>query len=165
MIKAVPLEIKYLAQASHLANAIFPSEKILPSEMFEASLNKEKFKNFIKLEKDIKTLEYFLALDHKENVLGTSGLYSLKTDEKDSYWLGWYCVDEKYRGRGVGKLLLDIAINEAKKRGKRFLKLYTSTNPLEAKAQEIYEKNGFYITDQERVKEGEYETFFRKKAL
>lgn len=65
----------------------------------------------------------------------------------------------------MGKLLLDIAINEAKKRGKRFLKLYTSTNPLEAKAQEIYEKNGFYITDQERVKEGAFETFFRKKEL
>ncbi len=165
MIKAIPLEKKHLIQASHLANAVFPIEKVFPGEAFEASLDKVKFKTFIKLETDITTLEYFVALDHKENVLGTSGLYSIKPDEKDSYWLGWFCVDQKYRGKGIGQLLLEKAINEAKNRGKRFLKLYTSTNPSEAKAQIIYEKNGFFITDQERIKEGKFETFFRKKDL
>jgi len=168
MIKAIPLEKKYLIQASHLANTIFPNEKVSPGEAFEASLDKDKLKTFIKLNNDhndIVTLEYFLALDNKENILGTSGLYSQKSDEKDSYWLGWYCVDEKYRGKGVGKLLLEIAMSEAKNRGKRFLKLYTSTDPNEAKAQIIYEKNGFFITNQEKIKEGEFEIFFRKKEL
>lgn len=165
MIKAVPLEKKYLFQAGKLADAIFLYEKDTPSEAFEASLDKEKFKTFIKFYVDILSLEYFVALDQKENILGTIGLYTQKSDEKNTDWLGWFCVDEKYRGKGVGQLLLDIAIKEARNRGKRFLKLYTSTNPNEAKAQMLYEKNGFLKTDQESINEGAFETFFRKKEL
>ncbi|MCG2698377.1 GNAT family N-acetyltransferase [Candidatus Parcubacteria bacterium] len=165
MIKVIPLEKKYLIKASKLADSIFPNEEIPPSKAFEISLDKEKFDNFIKSKNDVKTLEYFVAIDENDSVIGTSGLYSLNSDYKDTYWLGWYCVHQDYRGKGIGKILLDCSIKKARKRGKKFLSLYTSTNPNETAAQKVYEKNGFYITGQKKVKQGNYEIFFRRKEL
>jgi len=165
MIKAIPLEKKYLEQTSRLANAIFSHDRYIPSHSFEASLDKDKFKNFLVFKEPVTHLEYFIAIDQKENVLGTSGLFSMGSDDKDSDWLGWFCVDEKFRGAGIGKFLLEHTINKARMRGKKFLKLYTSTHPVETKAQKLYDLNGFFITDQERIIEDGYETFFRMKEL
>lgn len=158
MVKIIKLEKKYLVKASRVADDIFKGENPPPSFMFQASLNKETFS-------DIIGMEYFIAVNEEDNVIGTSGLYLTKEDYKDSCWLGWYCVDKKYREKGIGTLLLDYAINEAKTRGKKFLNLYTSTNPREKAAQKIYEKKGFKITDRKREKCGKYEIFFRKKEL
>lgn len=166
-IKVVSLEGKYLLEASNLANRIFPGDDPSPSYEFEASIDDQKFKEYIENnDLDILELEYFVAVDDKDKVLGTIGLYSRKPDQSDSLWVGWFCVHESARGKGIGMLLLDYIIDESKKRGKKFLKLYTSTNPIEAKAQEIYEQNAFYVMDEEeRIPQGNYWIFFRKKEL
>lgn len=168
-IKIIPLEKKYLSDTIKLINHIFPNEDLLseefpdissiPSKELEASLNKNlNFKNY-------KYLKYFIALNKKGEIVGTTGLYSLKSDNKDHCWLGWFCVSQKYRNKGIGKLLLNYSVNKAKKEKKKYLNLYTSTNPNEAVAQIIYEKNDFYITKQKRIKQGNYKIFFRQKKL
>jgi GNAT superfamily N-acetyltransferase len=78
-------------------------------------------------------------------VLGTTRLYSLEKDEKEAYWLGWYCVDPAFRGKGIGGKLLDHAIRKAKERDKKFLRLYTSTSPEEKSAQHIYDSRALEL--------------------
>ena len=172
MIKIKKLEQKYLNKACILLNEVFPDEEIAPKS-FHASLNKNKFNEFIKISPLTRSLEFFIAVDSKDDVIGTAGLYSMKEDFKDSYWLGWYCVSKEKRGHGVGRLLLDYCINQAKKRKKLYLKLRTSTAPEEKKAQEIYELNEFqifednseYIQNQKKEKDGDYNKIFRRKKF
>lgn len=170
-MKIIPLTKKYLTKAIGLVSSVFPGEDIV-SKAFEASVDKDAFEEFISEYTQVKSLEYFIAVDENDTILGTNGLYSLQEDLDDSYWLGWYCVDPNHRGKGIGKALLNYCVDEAKRRGKKYLKLYTSTDPNEAKAQEVYEKSGFYVykyngslyTKQVQKDKG-YEIFFRRKNL
>jgi len=83
------------------------------------------------------------GIDSKGKVIGVTGLYSLKYDEKEAYWLGWYCVNPSFRGEGIGRDLLGFIINLSKMDNKKWLRLYTSKDPNEKRANEIYNKLGF----------------------
>jgi ribosomal protein S18 acetylase RimI-like enzyme len=168
MIIIQPLSFNTLSKASALADNIFPEAHVAPSVGFTMSLDKEKLKEFnASNNHEFVTIEYFVAVeDDTHNVTGTTGLYSLKSDETEAYWVGWYCVDPACRGRGIGSLLLDYIISEAKRRGKKFLRLYTSTHPNEAIAQIIYEQKGFRIVPERgREKMNDYEIFYRERVL
>jgi GNAT superfamily N-acetyltransferase len=166
MIKIKKLTEKYLAEASMLANSIFKDEPILPGVAFEASLDKKKFDKLNEGSVDkIYSLEYFVAIDESGRVLGTTGLYAMEKDKGNTYWLGWYCVGSKYRGRGVGGKLLDYTIKEAKKRGKRILRLYTSPSDDEKTAQIIYDSRGFKTTGTERKEGSKYEIIYKELSL
>jgi GNAT superfamily N-acetyltransferase len=41
-------------------------------------------------------------------------------------WVSWFCVDQKYRGRGIGKTLLNHVIFYAKINNKKRFKIYAS---------------------------------------
>jgi len=165
-MKIEKLTEKYLADASRLANTIFKDEPILPGVAFEASLDKHKFD---KLNDEsigkIYSLEYFIAVDESGEVLGTTGLYALEEDKQEAYWLGWYCVDPKYRGRGIGGKLLDFTIEEAKNRGKKILRLYTSPSDDEKTAQIIYDSRGFKTTGTEKKDGNKYEIIYKELAI
>jgi GNAT superfamily N-acetyltransferase len=151
MVKIIKLSKGYLKKASLLLNDVFRYESGLPSVAFEASLDQEKFEQLNRgVKNKISSLEYFVAVDKSGRVLGTTGLYSQKKDEKEAYWLGWYCVDPAFRGKGIGGKLLDKVIRKAKERGKIFLRLYTSTSPEEKAAQHIYDSKGFITTRKEK---------------
>ncbi len=79
-------------------------------------------------------------------------------------WLGWYCVRPDQRGKGLGRELIEWTIDKAKEQGFKKLKLYTSEDPEEAKAQEIYENYGFKIVGEEKG-EGKYKTLYREKVI
>ena len=139
---------------------------MLPSVPFKASLDREEFDKFNKREKNIySSLEYFVAVDETEKVLGTTGLYSRRNDEKVAYWLGWYCVDPKFRGKGIGSKLLDYTIKKAKERGKKYLRLYTSTSAGEEVAQQVYDRRGFRTIRREKIKNEKYEIIFKELTL
>ena len=166
MVKIKKLTEKYLEEASELVNAVFKDEPILPGVAFEASLNQNKFEELNKIsENKISSLEYFLAVDDEEKVLGKTGLYSLEKDKEDTYWLGWYCVDPESRGKGIGSKLLDYSIKKAKERDKKFLRLYTSTSPEEKAAQPIYDSRGFKITCTEQNTKSKFETIYKELKL
>lgn len=164
MIKIISLNQDFLTKACALAESIFPWEEISPTDSFCCSLDLNKYSEFIK-EHNVKDLEYYIAIDEKDNVVWTSGLYSLNSETAQSLRLGRYCVDPNYRGQWIGTKLLDYSIQQAKNKWKTVLNLYTSTNPKEAIAQKIYEKYNFHITDQPREKQWNYEIFYRKKIL
>lgn len=92
---------------------------------------------------------YFVATDAKGNVLGTTGLYQTPRDASDSLWVGWMSVRPGYRGKGIGDLLMQHTIDEAKTAGAQNLRLYTSTTKGEAAAQSLYEKYGLKVVGSE----------------
>lgn len=88
-------------------------------------------------------LDYWTAIESEsQNIFGLIGLYT-ELDDPDSIWLGWYCVDNNYRGYKIGSRLLAFAIDEAKRREKKSLHLYTTADEEYATARIQYEKIGF----------------------
>jgi ribosomal protein S18 acetylase RimI-like enzyme len=92
-------------------------------------------------------LEFWGAIDQQTGtLLGTTGLYQYNCDVKEAVWLAWFCVHPDVRRRGIGSRLLDFSIEEAKRTGLQYLRLYTSNRPNEAAAQILYESRGLKVT-------------------
>ena len=154
-IEIKPLSKETLNSASKLTLSVFHSKKTdedYPPKWFKASLNSKTNKKTYN-DLDVKDLKYYVALDDKDKVLGIIGYYTLEYDEKEAYWLGWYCVDPKSRGKGVGKLLLEFIIKKTKKDRKTWLRLYTSNEPNEKRANKIYDKLGFKPIQDKKINE------------
>lgn len=166
MLKIEPLSQENFDEAVKLANSVFSYKKSLPENAFIASINEEKFKELKKTGEIFgKNLEYFVVKNEGGKIIGTTGFYNKDDDDSDVIWLGWYCVNPAFRGQGFGQEILDWTIEEARRRGKKYLRLYTSTRPEEKAANLMYEKNGFKISADKTEPDGDYEIFFRKKIL
>ena len=164
-MKIVALTKDNIKKASNIANKIFYYEDILPEKFFKASFKPKEFNKLLNIQQKIETCKYYVAINEKKEVIGTTGLYSIEDDEKNKYWLGWFCVNQKYRGQGIGQKLLDFTINKAKKKGAKYLNLYTSTNPLEENAQKLYKKNKFYKINKKETQIGPHKTIYLRKKL
>ena len=79
--------------------------------------------------------KYWVSIDKKGNIIGITGIYFRECDDKDVLWVSWFCVDQKYRGRGIGKTLLNHVISYAKINNKKRFKIYTSNIEEEKNAQ------------------------------
>ncbi len=148
-----------LAQAKRVANSTFwylfgapghdmkaslQSAKTVTADSFERTSTKfDPITDITVHEKVATSAKYLVARDDSGRVLGSIGLYTLPTDERDSVWMGWYAVAKHARGQKVGSALLEASIADAKSRGARYLKLYTSDFPAEASAGKVYDKRGF----------------------
>jgi GNAT superfamily N-acetyltransferase len=83
--------------------------------------------------------DFWVALGEDEAVVGTIGLYRNRKDAHEAVWLSWFTVAPDERGQGLGGRLLDFAIERARASGVSYLRLYTGTDPIMAKAQQVYE--------------------------
>lgn len=168
-VEIVPLSSENLDEAIELAHSVFEfdvKKGHAPEQGFRASLD-ETLKLKLKEEspKLDEVIKYFILKDTKNNkVIGTTGLYTLK-GEPGAVWLGWFCIDPDYRGKGLGEYLLTWTMEKAKMEGYSILRLYTSTSPNEAAAQKLYDKLGFEITGREQEKGDEYVTLYREMIL
>ena len=135
-IEILILTKKYLNEAVKLVESIFTDEEESVKREIEASVDGKKFQKYVtKVDRHIRSLEYFITVNIKGKVVGVIGIYTLIENYEDTLWIGWYCVHKRHRGRGIGKLLLDFVIDKARERGKKYICLYTSTDSNEAKAQ------------------------------
>lgn len=151
-IKIEFLSEKTLYEAGKLTVSVFHcnrSDEDYPPKWFKASLSPEENKKSYS-EFDVKNLKYWVALMDKK-VVGVIGYYTLEYDEKDAYWLGWYCVDPEFRGGGIGKRLLEFIIKKTKEDGRTWLRLYTSNEQNEKRANQIYDKLGFKSIADENI--------------
>lgn len=140
-IQIQPLYLSTLNSAIVLRDTVFPDLGKHEDKTLHASLNPSNYQVHQKL--GISDLDYWTAIDsNSQNISGLVGLYT-EHDDLDAIWLGWYCVDPRYRGYKIGSRLLTFAIEEAKRRGKNTLHLYTTTDEEYATARMQYEKNGF----------------------
>lgn len=104
--------------------------------------------------------------------MGVTGFYTRTVGPEDMAWLGWYCVSPLERGKGIGRKILEWTIARAREEGFKTMRLYTSTDPNEREAQNLYEKMGFAVidtadpyNDPEIEGPGNYETFYRERKL
>lgn len=164
-----PLSHETLDDAINLVNKVFPHQRLFEraSIGFRGSLAKNSWLYRILFYlAGIAEANYWIAIDDdSKKVIGTTGLYSTRKDEGEAYWLGWTCVEPACRGQGIGSKLVDFAIEKARGAGKKFLRLYTSTNPSQATAQILYEKRGFRITGEEKLRGTEFKILYRELEL
>ena len=96
-------------------------------------------------------LDFWGAIDQQTGtLLGTTGLYQYIHDATEAVWLAWFCVAPEARRRGIGSRLLDFSIEEAKRTGRKYLRLYTSDRSGEAAAQILYESRGLEVVAKKR---------------
>ncbi|WP_026732617.1 GNAT family N-acetyltransferase [Fischerella sp. PCC 9605] len=162
-----PLSPQTLDEAINLVDIVFPYQSILEKASLRASLFQDNWLYKIGFFwAGVSQLKYWVAIDENSNkVIGITGLYCYKRDEAEANWLGWLCVDPLFRGQGIGKKLLEFAINKTKATGKKFLRLYTSTDPNEATAQTLYEKYGFHIIREESMWGDKHKKIYRQLQL
>ncbi|MCA0399467.1 MAG: GNAT family N-acetyltransferase [Proteobacteria bacterium] len=136
-----PLTPDMRKAAIRLVDRVFPSQDL--AEMLSLRLFQTRWAWLLRLG-GMRRGRFWGAI-RGGTLLGLVGLYSMAKDEEEANWLGWFCVAPEARGLGLGQHLLDHAIGEARATGRRYLRLYTSTDPVEEAAQALYERNGFRI--------------------
>ncbi len=160
-MKIEPLSERTLENSIALLHRIFPeiSEVENPDIVLPASLNPEQYRQQL-AQRNIPELRYWVALNETEQVAGIVGLYSYGKDQSDASWLGWYGVSPEHRGKCIGRQLLDYAIDQAKGMRKKYLRLYTSTDPNESVSHELYERRGFVKTGEEPLEGTPFKKLF-----
>ncbi len=101
-------------------------------------------------------LQYIVLEDHghleegRPRVVGFSGLYTMPTEStadvkrggvRPKFRLGWTALDETEKGKGLGKLMVEVMERHAKGSGASHLLIETSN--LHLPAMGLYEKRGF----------------------
>ena len=168
MIQIRPLTQSDLEEASAMADLVFGEQESSPRNGYEASYNPDALSRLnSRNENKFRWFKYWVAVDDvTEKIIGTTGIYEEVSDSADACWLGWFCVDADYRRLGIGKQLLVFSMNEAKKLGKKYLRLFTTTNPRSDGAQALYDAVGFRImTEKGTEPDGEFELFYREAQL
>jgi GNAT superfamily N-acetyltransferase len=140
----IPLRWNNLLTARHVAVRIFPRESRAISCGLVASLLPRSLQPFF-VDPEMTHAAYELAIKPREEhpVVGLTGLYTLRAWPSD-VWLGWYGLDARWRGHGLGGALLRATIEQARDRGHETLRLWTTgESSWTAAAIRLYRAFGF----------------------
>lgn len=146
------LDRGHLSEARKLVWRVFPHQDLFERLSFWAIKNhRAPHVRWILTCLGVDFLDFWGAIDRDNGaLLGTTGLYQYAYDAQEAVWLAWFCVAPEVRRKGIGSLLLDFSIKEAKRTGLQFLRLYTSDSSGEAAAQLLYESRGLKVTARKR---------------
>ena len=138
-----PLSYLTLQEATLLRDTIFKDIDEDEKKLLKASLSPLANKKILKLN-EIKTANYWVARDKiSAKVIGITGIYTEVEDDDEDCWLGWFCIDDRYREKGFGKKLLEFSIQQAQKMEKKYLHVYTYNIKKYKKAINIYKEHDF----------------------
>ncbi|MCD4847410.1 MAG: GNAT family N-acetyltransferase [Candidatus Aegiribacteria sp.] len=159
------LEDPLIKKTDKLVSKVFPFRSLSERLTFWAFKNQNNglVKILIKLFGVSSLSNFWVAIDEDNNVVGTTGIYTYIKDENEAIWLAWFCVDPEQRGKGIGKKLIEYSINMAREYKKKYFRLYTSSDPNEAAAQNLYDKYGFKVI--KRGKKLFYTRIYRELEL
>ncbi len=159
-------------QITPLTHATLESANTLIKKVFHPTDKYEKLNLIASLDKDkymevyqkcfIKKMSYWVVQESESfKVIATIGLYTEPDTHDNECWIGWFCVDKDFRGKGLGVKLLDFIQTQAKESKKEIICLYTENTQQYTLARELYLSKGFeqYIPTVESSKNSCY---FRK---
>lgn len=142
MIIIEPLTEKTLLAAIQLGQQVFINDD--PERITSAltkSLQPDQ-KEFLK-NHGYANIQYWIVREN-DQLMGAVGYYLMSEDADEAAWLGWFYVDPEFRGKRIGVQLLETVIDAVKKTGRRYLRLYSSSDdPLEKRAHSLYAQYGF----------------------
>ena len=147
-IRIEHLERERLSEARKLVWRCFPRQNVFERLSFWAIANHRSpfMRGLMGLAGVADFLDFWGAIDQETGrLLGTTGLYQYIRDAAEAVWLAWFCVAPEARRQGIGSQLLDFAIEEARRTGLQYLRLYTSNRSNEAAAQIVYESRGLEV--------------------
>ena len=121
----------FSAQALHAINGLLP--QLSPSAV---ALDESDLRNIV----DSESTKLFLAID-EDGVFGMLSLVLFRIPTGRKAWVEDVVVDEKARGRGVGKLLTEHAIQVAREHGAHSVDL--TSRPSREAANALYQRVGF----------------------
>lgn len=159
-----PLSFHNLYEAELLRDSIFKDIDKKEKPLLKASLDYKKYADVYK-QNDMRSSIYWVLKDRKSSkIIGLTGLYTEVEDEENECWLGWFCVDEKYRGKKYGKELFDFTIQKAISKDKNILHIYTYDSKKYQPAICMYKNNGFkpYSVKNTKYKK---DLYFKKELL
>ena len=140
-IELVPVNWRNILTVWRLAKNIFGKRALELSVYYTASLTPQWLWPKDNREAIAGVKDYIAMKDHIP--VGITGLYTFRDQPKEA-WLDWYGLDEKLRGRGVGKAILQATIDMARKNGYETLRLWTTENrPESAIANKLFQKLAF----------------------
>jgi putative acetyltransferase len=87
---------------------------------------------------------YWIALDGSK-IIGGCGIFPTPALPEDCAELVKFYLDAEYRGRGIGRMLMEKSIDSARELGHR--QIYLESMPELGKAISMYEKAGFRSID------------------
>jgi len=147
MIEIVRLDAASAQQASRFTAKIFPYlfHQVYLSFWCYPCMDSTLAKKMLRVVGISSITDFWAAVDENGEIRGVIGLYSYIKDEDEAAWVSWFCVDPKARRQGIGQRLLGHAVEQARARGMKYVRLYTSTLANEAAAQFLYEKNGLRL--------------------
>ena len=147
IIKIIPLVNKEeIKQTAKMAVGVFPYIATHVRLTFWLYRNRDsKLKNLLRLIGVKEQLNYWVAVNEQGKIIGTIGLYTKASDSHNSVWMAYFCVDPESRMQGVGRKLIEYAIEQAKLLDVRYFNLYTSTLKNESASHGLYNKYGFRI--------------------
>lgn len=151
----VSLDKEMVPQAKELVDSVFIGQTLMERVSLRLYSRKGGLGyRIFSLLSGVDLLDFWVVISDDGSISGISGLYSLRKDRHEALWLGWYVVRPSQRGKGLGTALLKKAIQEARFRNARFLRLYTSDSDLidgGQDAQVMYERHGFRIKSQKQI--------------
>jgi GNAT superfamily N-acetyltransferase len=138
-----PLSYMTLKAAESLRDRIFENDlKKIEKNLLLASLDPKRYKRIYE-KNGVLGLSYWVARDKiSKQVIGLTGIYT--EEDGETCWLGWFCIDEAYRGKNFGKKLLEFSIQQARKMEKKYLHIHTYNASRFKKAITLYERMFFY---------------------
>ncbi len=141
LVRILPLSPTTIDRAMDLIKSTFPLE---PNEMprleLEECLNPGRH-TAVLAQTGISDPAYWVAF-HNNKMVGVGGLYYCSNDRNEAVWGGWTAFDAEHR-TGLSRtryLLLRKLLIEAKATGRKYLRLCTSTAPIERQANHLYDR-------------------------
>jgi ribosomal protein S18 acetylase RimI-like enzyme len=162
-----PLTRKTLEEAKKLVNKVFPRQtKWESSDHWLTYSLEQSERNELKHGRHAGVQQAgYWVFARGSDVVGIVGLYEYGQNVRKVSWLGWFCVHPDFRRKGIGSKLLKYAISKAEQSGKKYLRLYTTTDPNEANAQKLYEKHGLAVIERNAGRRGKYTIFHRQLTM
>ncbi|CCG54070.1 Putative acetyltransferase, GNAT family [Flavobacterium indicum GPTSA100-9 = DSM 17447] len=147
MYSISPLKDNQLSIVRDLAFKIWPNAygQILSSEQLEYMLNK--FYSIDALVQQLQKGQCFFIIEDNSEAIGFLA-YEINCNESNQLKIHKIYVLDTYQGKGVGRLLIDFAIETAKRKLQKGV--FLNVNKFN-KAQFFYEKLGFTIVKDEVI--------------